>query len=125
MRFDEAAVQKHRAILHVNPVCLRQQTRHLGFDAKILHDVIHLFVHPSDDERLQLLINGLPHGVLVGDPAFRGEEGILGVGQLVTLQKFTAEDGLIDCFPREPCRPGIKPLDLFLGHRSSPPDILR
>ena len=47
------------------------------------------------------------------------------LGQLVTLQKFTAEDGLIDCFPREPFRPGIKPLDLFLGHRSSPPDILR
>ena len=47
------------------------------------------------------------------------------VGQLVTLQKFMAEDGLIDCFPREPFRTGIKPLDLFLGHRSSPPDILR
>ena len=47
------------------------------------------------------------------------------VGQLVTLQKFMAEDGLIDCFPREPFRPGIKPLDLFLGHYSSSPDILR
>ena len=109
----------------MNPICLRQQACHLGFDAKILHDVIHLFAHPGDDERLQLLIDGLPHGVLVGDPAFRGEEGILGVGQMVPLQKFTAEDGLIDCFPREPFRPGIKPLDLFLGHCSSPPDILR
>ena len=109
----------------MNPICLRQQACHLGFDAKILHDVIHLFAHPGDDEWLQLLIDSLPHAVLVGDPAFRGEEGILGVGQPVPLQKFTAEDGLIDCFPREPFRPGIKPLDLFLGHRSSPPGILR
>lgn len=37
----------------------------------------------------------------------------------------TVDGAAGDCFPREPFRTGIKPLDLFLGHRSSPPDILR
>ena len=44
-----------------------------------LDEAMHCLLYTSD-ERLQLLIDGLPHGVLVGDPAFCGEEGILGVG---------------------------------------------
>ena len=115
----ERAIQKQRAVRHVNPVGLRREIIDMRCDFQQLDDVGYLLRNAGGRIRFDDLIDFSLKWRFVGHASFRREEAVLGIEQLVRSQELPTERRLVDALPVVPGRELVRPQKL--RHVPPPP----
>ena len=115
----ERAIQKQRAVCHMNPVGLRREVVNVRGDFQQLNDIGNLFRNAGGRIRLDDLIDFGLERRFVGHASFGRKEAVFGVEQLVRSQKLPAESRFIDALPVVPSRELVRPQTL--RHVPPPP----
>ena len=112
----ERAIQKQRAVRHVNPVGPWREVVDVCRDFQKLDDVGNFLRNAGGCIRLDDLVDFRLERRYVGHASFRREEAVFGVEQLVRSQKFPAESRFIDTLPVVPGRELVRPQALRHAH---------